>query len=100
MEELSWLLGDIMWAHQLVLLLVRVRKSIWFIRYMVMSGLFGDSQSRMVMPRRLMRMDLAKGRRQRIVTVEKNFRWVNIFHSLFGAVRLLEYILFIMEQIA
>ena len=31
-EELNWSLGDIMWAHQLVLLLVRVGKSIWFIR--------------------------------------------------------------------
>ena len=30
--KMSWLLGDIRWAHHLVLLLVGVRKSIWFIR--------------------------------------------------------------------
>ena len=37
---------------------------------------------------------------QRIVYVQKNFRGVKIFHLLFGAIHLLEYILLIMEQIA
>ena len=45
----------------------------------------------------------AKAYYQRIVTgIEKKSRknLVNIFHLLFGAIRLLEYILLIMEQIA
>ena len=43
---------------------------------------------------------LADGRQQqRIVTVQKNFRGVKNFHLLLGAIRLLEYILFVKEQI-
>ena len=37
---------------------------------------------------------------QRIVTVQKNFRGVKIFHLLLGAIRLQEYILFVKEQIS